>query len=513
MRQDPNLLQDAASHIPELLPPQGRVVAVVIGIGNYQGGRFSTVPFAEDDAREFARLLGEMYGNDRIDCELFINEHATKTSLDYQIPQAIKSACASDLFVFFYAGHGFFGAGDNYLTAFDTGTGNVIESSLPVLEALVKPLADSDCRRALLFIDACATQVPGRALISEFDATTVGLPTGGSDDYHALFLSCQRGQSSYPSAALRHGVWTFHLLAALRGVEPDAIAPGNVVTDVSLRDYLREAVPRYIRENLKVRGRQTPEALIRASSTFVIRALPEAHAIIEGSDLSMLAAPSRDVYFEGTEEGSVKRLPGFNKKAHHAPWDQSRAASQFVRMAAWPRVRDDIAAVYRDAKSLFGLRRDHLATEQSENDASGSLDCEYFRYSIEAEQNPDDNEEYRIVRQLVLRDTDDEVVQRCQQIFGARVDRLIIEVDQSKWDFDELVARFEDLREGIGGKLEEDENTSVIRYSAPDDVTLEVDVANGRIMFSAGDNSIPQLLERARAVTFGLSGGNQLALR
>jgi len=502
-----------SAQLTDLLPANGRVLAVVVGIEKYQASRFDAVRFAEADGRAFAQVLDEMYGRDLVDCELLVNELATKATLDYQIGQAIDAAGPDDLLLFFYAGHGFFGAGDNYLTAFDTGTASIMDTSVPILGQLIQPLSASKCRRALLFVDACATKVPGRAPISTFNEEAVRLPGGNADDYHALFLSCQRGQSSYPALAEHHGIWTFHLLKALRGDADAAIVGENLVTDVSLRDYLRDAVPKYIREKTKISNRQVPEALIRASSTFVIRSLPQLPIVTGRRDLSMLAAPVRDVYFEGSREGSVKNLSGFNKKAHRVPSGHSAATNQFVKKTAWSEIKDDLSEVYQRVKDVFGLRRSEITKDDSEGDASGSIDCEYFRYSVEAEQNPNEDGEFRIVRQLVLRESDQRVVDRCQRVFGTRVNRLVIEVGSSQWDYDELVSRFEQFEQNLGGDLQEDDDTGIIRYEAEDGETLQIEVYEGRILLSTRHSTIPDLLDKARAVTFGLTGSNMLSLQ
>ncbi len=501
-------MNEAASSV--LLPAHGRVVAIAVGLEHYQGARFSAVDFASADAREFVELLPNIYG-DRVDSELFVDSDATKTTLDYQIGQAVQAANVDDLFLFFYAGHGFFGAGDNRLTAFDTGTANILETSVSLYETLLKPLSESACRRALLFIDACATQTDGRLPISSFDREAIGLPDGDTDEYHAVFLSCSRGQSSYSSPALRHGIWTYHLLRALRGEDKAAFANGNAITDVSLRDYLRESVPRYVRESTTMRSRQVPEAIIRATSTFRIREFPRAAPVVAVQDLSVLSAPLQDAYFEGVTDGAINRLSGFKRGSYTVPKSISGATSRFVKDIAWPEVDNDLQSLYQQTKDAFSLRHKDIARAESHADASGSIDCEYFRYSVQAEQDPDDAGMYRITRRLTLRDTDEDIVEACDVIFSRRIDYLVLEVDARKWNYAELVSRFEDFQEAHGGDLDEDESEGVIRYTA-DGATIEVSTV-GRIILSTPRSSIEQMLARARAITFGLTGANTLALR
>jgi uncharacterized caspase-like protein len=73
------------------------------------------------------------------------------------------------------------------------------------------------------------------------------------------------GEKSYPSDLLKHGIWTWHLLKALRGEEPAAIVRGKFITSSSLKDYLSSAIPSYIRKNTKIRGTQKPWSQISSN--------------------------------------------------------------------------------------------------------------------------------------------------------------------------------------------------------------------------------------------------------
>lgn len=100
----------------------GQVLAVVVGIENYQEdekGRpvLPKVDFARRDADGFAQALKSIYPNDKLDIQLLIDSQPTSASLDYVLKQTIKALSENDLFIFYYAGHGFHGAGGNRVTA------------------------------------------------------------------------------------------------------------------------------------------------------------------------------------------------------------------------------------------------------------------------------------------------------------------------------------------------------------------------------------------------------------
>ena len=146
---------------------------------------------------------------------------------------------------------------------------------------LLSKLQESKCSQILIFIDACAVpldeKLAGRALLAalnkeEFEEFV------RSRDFQALFMSCSPGQKSFPSTILKHGIWTYHLLQALNGQAPEALMRREWLTDVSLRDYLRNAVEKFIREQTTITASQRPYASINASHTFEILRFQPAYA-------------------------------------------------------------------------------------------------------------------------------------------------------------------------------------------------------------------------------------------
>jgi uncharacterized caspase-like protein len=176
----------------------------------------------------------------------------------------IKNLAEDELFIFYYAGHGFHGAGGNRLSTYDTNRTNIEDTSLSMRDDLLERLADSECRQALVFVDACAEKFSGvvssRDVISNLDAEEVREFLENAW-YLGVFLSCSPGEKSYPSATLKHGVWTHFLLEALEGRAPAALTRERWLTDFGLRDHLRQEVPRYITREMQVRGSQTPHDL------------------------------------------------------------------------------------------------------------------------------------------------------------------------------------------------------------------------------------------------------------
>src|SRR6266436_4113431 len=95
-----------------------RVVAVVVGIESYRSTGIDTVasvPYARADAEGFAATLREAYSDIEVDVQLLVNGDASLIGLRESIRCQIEALRDEDLFVFYYAGHGFCGEDGNRL--------------------------------------------------------------------------------------------------------------------------------------------------------------------------------------------------------------------------------------------------------------------------------------------------------------------------------------------------------------------------------------------------------------
>ena len=194
-----HLIPDQRSNTPPVdLLGGGQVVAIVVGLENYQprsdGKTLTKVDFAGNDAEAFAEALKSIYPAERLSLTLLRDSEATCASLKNDLGFAIKSLAPDDLLIFYYAGHGFHGAGGNRITAWDSNSFNIEGTTLLLRDVLSDPLTASSCERALVFVDACASgfRAVGR------DVVTTMNPQELKDflraaTYSAMFLSCKPG--------------------------------------------------------------------------------------------------------------------------------------------------------------------------------------------------------------------------------------------------------------------------------------------------------------------------------
>jgi hypothetical protein len=496
-----------------------RIVALVVGIEVYQdmpnGPVLPKVDFARNDAEAFAKALQSMYPPDRLDLQLLVDSQATASTLDYTLKQTIESLTADDLFVFYYAGHGFHGAGGNRVTAWDSRPFNIEGSTLLLREKLADRLAETKCGRAIAFVDACATKfqplVPARDVISEMDPKELK-DFLSSATYNALFLSCKPGQQSYPSTEHSHGVWTYFLLQAIRGDAEDALGPGRYLTAESLRDYLRKEVPRYVTNRLTVKGNQIPQAIIHATNTFQIRHVPEpVIPLAAAGDRSQVKLVPTEEYLEGTEDGQVRSLDGFDKKKHRIYPTVTDSTDAFVRGLLEPQIDEEITSLYRQAKDTFGVAAKDLPHDSAEG--QGNLDCDFFRFSIESRQDKNDPQRYVLIRRLELREGWEERQEQIDEVFGSMFERVVVEIDSDNLDFDELVEYFEGVEKAHGGNLDDNHKSRRITYTTDDGTRIRIDVRRGRLTLSGrGHCTCSELVGMARQYRFTLSGQSRLLL-
>ena len=513
-------LASQAAKTPNLstLPANANVKALVVGIEDYQSratGALRKVDYAHRDAEAFMSALRAIYG-DRLDGELVVDNEATVSNIKYLLHGVIQSLEKNDLFVFYYAGHGFHWSGGNRITAWDSHAHNIEGTTLLLREILLDPLQVSVCKRALAFVDACAVNfaplVKSREVISNLSKEELREYLTATQ-YFALYLSCSPSEKSYPSDRLQHGVWTHFLLEALCGKAEEALGPDRYLTDQGLKDYLRKAVRQYMTNETTHRGAQTPQALITSSGSFAIRDVPLQRVPVKvAGDLSGVRIRPSSEFFEGVEEGKVQALPGFNKRANFVQERHNEGAASFIRQRLTAKIQEETQELYEAVKENFRLRSKDIQHECDEG--AGSIDTDYFRYTVETRQHGQDPSKYQIVRKLELRTAADNArIKEIDETFLSTFDKLVVQTSRKFIDFAKLVDELEEFADSVGGTVRDETAKERVTYTAPDDTTIKFSVATGRIAISAKNaRSVQALLNTAQGYRFGVEGPSTLLL-
>jgi hypothetical protein len=490
-----------------------RVTAFVVAIENYRkppkGEPLPSVDFAHADGDAFADVIKRIYADlpdEDVSVHVLKDADASLTALRDDLNYTIKTLADSELFIFYYAGHGFHGAGGNRLSTYDTNRHTVEDTSLSMRDDLLEPLMDSECRQALVFVDACAERFSGvvksRDVITNLDADEVRefLDSGW---YLGVFLYCSPGEKSYPSATLKHGIWTHFLLEAMEGRAPKALTRDRWLTDFGLRDYLQREVPGFVTRQMQVRGTQTPQSILSGSNSFQIRYIPKPPTVSADAALAGISLRNNSEFLEGAETGEIRRLPGFTRtKKHTVPTEVNDSAESWCQRLLTERVAEELQKLYEAARKALNARRRDV--QKAEDSGGGDLDTAAFRYSIETGQNPDDPAEYIIRRRLELRDGWDAHRAAIDEIFGNEFDRLVIEFERMGDTFDALVEKLQDIQESQGGEVHDDDRTKRATYDR-DGVTFTFDLTKRRLEISFGRSGTLELVDAAQKFQLGTS--------
>ena len=494
-----------------------KIRAVIVAIEDYQfstgRNKLNNVDYARNDALAFKDLLVEAFDVDEENIITRLDGDATKSWLENELPYEIRNLENDEKFIFYYAGHGFFQDGTNRLTAWDSHPFNLQDTTVSLKEVLLDPIEEADCDRSLIFIDACARELPKivktRDLISTMNKAEFEEFVKGTS-YRAIFTSCSPGQISYPSHILKHGIWTWHLIEALSGRAELAITRDKYITDASLRDYLRHEIPRYIRKNTDIRGKQIPYAIISSSGTFQIRRLPEDE---EAEGFPKLELKYAEAYLRKIETEDISGLNGFDKKkGHFVPQDVNTYANSFVKNLLDDDIREELKEIYDSAKRILELKRKDI--EKSPGDGGGMVETEFFRYYLNVEQNPDDCTEALITRRLIIRVKISELPDNFDDIFPTNLDEIVVPISGSL-DFDDIVEAFENLEESIGGNLEEDEDSGMIEYITSDKqihIMIQAFEKN-LVIHPKGSRGCLDLIEKANIGLKQITGGARKLLK
>lgn len=488
-------------------PPYDRVVVMAIAVEDYQNApkrpAIKRVHHARADAEAFVETIKEIYdGVAAVDPHVLIDGHATLKTITDDCNYFISRLGPDDLFIFYYAGHGCKIEGSNRLTAWDTNSLQLGASTIDLDEDVIARIKASECSRALLFIDACAEEMKAlaltRSMIFDLSDDEIEQKLEG-DDYLAVYLSCSDDEKSYGSDALGHGVFTWHLLRALRGEDPRALERDRWMTDVSLRDWLESEVPAFITRTMNIRGHQTPRAILNSPHTFRIRHIPEPPASA-ATTLADLGLRNSEAFLQGVETGPIRSLPGFKRGFHHVPTDHNDRAVIWVGQLLENRLQEELDDLFREAKDALGFKRREGDVNLSGGE--GNVDTPAFRFTVLTDQDPDDPTEWRIRRRLELRDgweaQRDDIA---EAIAGLDLDRFVVTFEPRRASYDQVADALEDLAEREG-EFDERRGERKLVYSR-DSMSITFDFQTGEVEFAVLGESNIELVEATQAISLG----------
>jgi len=186
--------------------------ALVIGASAYPN--LGTLSFAARDAEAFASTLTERFGFDKNAVSL-LTDTAGKPKLRPTAGNmflALRRLLAdprrqeTDLFVFYFAGHGIGDEEGDFLLPLDGALETIHDVGLSV-DAVIDELTSAGMQNVLFVVDGCRT--------GEKNSFGAELWRRAEEANLAVVLSCEPGQLSYEDRRLGGGVFTHSLVGAL----------------------------------------------------------------------------------------------------------------------------------------------------------------------------------------------------------------------------------------------------------------------------------------------------------
>jgi hypothetical protein len=410
-------------------------VGLIIAVEKYIDPRIQPVAFAEADARGFSEAIA-LHGF-KLQTVL-LSSKATKSSMESNLRRGLNRLSNDDEFVLYYAGHGFSKNGHNYITCYDTDPDD-LEGTSVRLQSVFESVHKSSSERIAVFLDSCEsgiTKIPkGRALYSTMSETELEEFFKDSR-YQVCFSSCKTSESSYSVSALKHGVWTYHLIEALKGDAPRALEKGHRLTAMSLQNYLSVEVPRTLRKVFSDPKVQTPWKYGGESRDFEIANLSQIfeqrNHIKPGYD------QLKRVLLREVETKHISSLSGFVKRRHHVPDYVSSSTRSFVESIATKEVGERIDEIFDSIKENLKYKlRDIIAED-------GRIITPDFEYAVFCLQDEDDPEDALVTEELVNIKPSIIEDERFNRVFDRKFSQVVFELSK-KIKVRTLITEIEDL--------------------------------------------------------------------
>lgn len=212
--------------LPGLIPRCGAVYAqesesecwaVIIGISSYQ--HYSSLYYADDDARELSQLFSPIWGEDHI--KLLLDSEAAKASILGALDWLAEEEDADDSVLFYFSGYG----GDGYIDPYDRY--NTPETWLSAGE-LNDELNRLDSKRVSIILEI------GDA--GQFESVLSG-------SGRVILMNCGSNEPGWIFASLRHSVFTYYILQAFKNFY---LADANQDYELSAEEVFRYAEPKTV---------------------------------------------------------------------------------------------------------------------------------------------------------------------------------------------------------------------------------------------------------------------------
>ncbi|MBN2519051.1 MAG: caspase family protein [Bacteroidales bacterium] len=252
----------------------GNRIAIIIAIEKYQYSDIQDVKYAINDGKLISEALNNIGYDKDIQKKLF-DSNATKTTIISSLNQLSKYFQDDDYFIFYFSGHGFAKDGQNYITCFDTQLEDIEYTSIPIQE-IFDLMKKSKITRSIYFFDSCHSGLSIDANMrnihhkfSEYEFNEFFI----NANYSVGFASCKSNELSYSDDEIKQGIWSYYIKEALQGNAKGAINNYKQITNMTLQNYLKIEVPKYLKSHREDYVLQTPIMFGSLTGEFIIAEL------------------------------------------------------------------------------------------------------------------------------------------------------------------------------------------------------------------------------------------------
>lgn len=263
-------------------PLKGKVFALAVGISKYEGQDSIELRYARDDASAFAELVksGRLGQYGKVIQVPDGQRVATVAGIEQALEELVSgNGGAENTLILYLAAHGFYGCFDDatqkpfqgpcdanqqqpFLLTVDTSTEAARMTGLP-MQYFASVLSDNSFRfgRVLLYIDICHAGMIDHLGIRRPPSPKVTAeilePKRGA--YGLLWASKldeanRVSELAYEASTLKHGVFTYYLLAGLAG---NSLRRGQLVLFDDLKKYVSENVEAATGQRQKPDGKRS----------------------------------------------------------------------------------------------------------------------------------------------------------------------------------------------------------------------------------------------------------------
>ena len=193
---------------------------IIIGINTYDDPTINSLRYASADARAIYEILThpQTGGFKKEQLHLLTSDSGsppTRNNILESLALLNRMIRAGDTVVFHFSGHGLTQNGINYLLPADTRVNIPTETAIPLSRVYA---AIQNAKRQIIFLDACHSgQRRDKGTTSGAMSSAFAEAVFSEAEGRVTLASCNINESSFEDDQLRHGVFTYYLLEALRG--------------------------------------------------------------------------------------------------------------------------------------------------------------------------------------------------------------------------------------------------------------------------------------------------------